>query len=219
MYSTISPLSESRVPPHGDDGKWSNYVIRPSPWIMELMPSWQAHVENVLRDRGSDAQNPRLVRVRKQTRRCRHHATTSSTLIGDLSCVELNTTRKKGKVVSQSHNCNWDRNVFYYICFKFEISSLRKNIHDDIREAFKEIYGLEMDNLGINKCISNIMCNSCRKMLNRWKKVKNREYIKYSIPTIWRRQRCKEDCFFYCNKIKGFNVKYKTKLYISVLHQ
>lgn len=32
----------------------------------------------------------------------------SSTLVGDLANVELNTTKKKGEVVSQSHNCDLD---------------------------------------------------------------------------------------------------------------
>lgn len=140
-----------------------------------------------------------------------------STLVGNLASVELNTTRKKGEVVSQSHNCDSDHNIFCYICSKFEISFLRKNIDDDIHETFKEIFGLEMDKLGINKWVPYIICNNCRKMLNHWKRDKNRKYIKYSSPMIWKPPRCKEDCFFCCNQIKGFNAKNKNKIiYISV---
>jgi len=119
----------------------------------------------------------------------------SSTLVGDLADVEFNTTRKKGKVVSQLHKCDLDHYIFCYICSKFEIKSLRKNIDDDIRETYKEIFGLEIDKLKINNYAPNIICNCCRKMLSCWKKDKNREDIKYSTPTIWKRPRCEEDCF------------------------
>ena len=115
------------------------------------------------------------------------------------------------------HYSEWNTAFSTYVYSKFEINSLRKNIHDDIRETFEEIFGLEMGKLGVNKWVPNIICNSCRKMLNRWKKDKNRDYIKYSIPNIWKHPRCKGDCFFCCTEIKGFNVKNKNKIvYISV---
>ncbi|XP_011058618.1 PREDICTED: uncharacterized protein LOC105148524 [Acromyrmex echinatior] len=64
-------LVATRAPPRGDGVQRSCLTIRRSPWVT---PSWQLNVEN-LRDRVSDTQNRRLVRVGKRTRRRRHQAT------------------------------------------------------------------------------------------------------------------------------------------------
>jgi len=80
---------------------------------------------------------------------------------------------------------------------------------------YKEIFDLEIDQH--NNWVPHIICNCCKKMLYRWKREKNREYIKYSIPAIWKYPRSEEDCFFCSNQMKGFNIKNKDKIvYISV---
>lgn len=68
-------VSASRAPPRGDGGQRSKPVIRLSPWITAVMPSWQAHRVSALRCRVSDAQYRRQVRVRKRARWRRHQAT------------------------------------------------------------------------------------------------------------------------------------------------
>ncbi|XP_011054745.1 PREDICTED: uncharacterized protein LOC105146287 [Acromyrmex echinatior] len=67
-------LVATRAPPRGDGVQRSCLTIRRSPWVTAIMPSWQLNVEN-LRDRVSDTQNRRLVRVGKRARRRRHQAT------------------------------------------------------------------------------------------------------------------------------------------------
>jgi len=79
-----------RAPLRGDGGQRSCLTIRQSPWVTAIMPSWQPHVI-VLRDRGSDPQNRRLVRVRKRAHRRRHQATVAwCTSMGNLAFVESN---------------------------------------------------------------------------------------------------------------------------------
>lgn len=126
----------------------------------------------------------------------------SSTLVGDLANVEYNTTRR---IHNPSHDCDSNRDVFCYICCKYEVSSLRKQIDDDIKGTYKEIFGLH---IGEHSWVPNIICNSCRIMLNRWKK--DKKAIKFSSPSEWNEPLCKEDCFFCLNKVSNnFNVKNK----------
>ena len=136
----------------------------------------------------------------------------SSTLVGD-------TTRKKDEVVSQSHNCDSDHNVFCYICSKFEESTLRKNMDDNIRETFKEIFSLEIDKLGIQKWVPNIICHSSRKMLNRWNNIR----IESISSTVFQRfgnvLAVKNIVSFVAMKSRVSTLKIKTKLFTSVLHQ
>ena len=72
-----------------------------------------------------------------------------------------------------------------------------------------------MGKLGINKWVPNIICNSIRKMLNRWKKDKNREYIKYSIRTICKRPRCKDgdSSLVFCTDVRGLINELKANCY------
>jgi len=49
-------------------------------------------------------------------------------------------------------------------------------------------------------------------MLYHWKRQKSKENIIFSIPTIWRNPDSTEECYFWLNEIKGFNIKNKKKI-------
>jgi len=100
----------------------------------------------------------------------------SSTLVGNLANVEYKTTRRK----SLSHDCDINRDVFCYICCKYEVRSLRKKIDDTIKIKYHEIFGLHISE---HPWVPNIICNACKVMLNRWEQNKN--VIKYSSPAEW----------------------------------
>ncbi|CAH0555185.1 unnamed protein product [Brassicogethes aeneus] len=80
----------------------------------------------------------------------------SSTLVGDLANVGYNTTRRSH---NSSHDFDSNRDVFCYICCKYEVNSLRKQIDDNIKVTYKEISGLH---IGEHSWVPNIIFNSCR---------------------------------------------------------
>jgi len=54
-------------------------------------------------------------------------------------------------------------------------------------------------------------------MFIKWKEEKNKQNIRFSVPTIWKRPSSESDCFYCCNKIQGYNSKNKSKIvYIKV---
>lgn len=129
----------------------------------------------------------------------------SSTLVGDLANVEYNTTRRSN---NPSHDCDSNRDVFCYICCKYEVSSLRKQIDDDIKVTYKEMFDLH---IGEHSWVPNIICNSCRLILIRWKK--DKKAITFSSPSEWNEPLRKEDCFFCSNKVsKNLNIKNKRNI-------
>jgi len=136
----------------------------------------------------------------------------SSTLVGDLATVESNATRKQRTGILPEHTCESEHNVFCRVYSKFEVSSLRKVIDDRIREIYKDIFGFNMDESGIGRWAPNIICNSCRKIFDRWSQNKNRQSVKFSRPAIWGRPSSIEDCFYCCNIIRGYSNKNKSKI-------
>jgi len=125
----------------------------------------------------------------------------SSTLVGNLANVEYKTTRRK----SLSHDCDINRDVFCYICCKYEVCSLRKKIDDTIKIKYHEIFGLHISE---HPWVPNIICNACKVMFNRWEQNKN--VIKYSSPAEWNKPLSKNDCFFCSNEVsKNFTTKNK----------
>jgi len=139
----------------------------------------------------------------------------SSALVGDLAVAEYKATRKKHNGPSSTHFCEKNRNCFCYICSKFEVTSMRKQIVEDIKKSY-EIFGLVMVQ-HIN-WVPTIICNSCRIMLNRWKKDKNIDFIKFSIPAKWNEPYNEKDCYFCSNEISGFTSKTKNKIiYTTVM--
>jgi len=127
-YFIVQSVSARRAPPRGDGGReLHRYPIK---WITAFMPSWQAQVGTKLRDRVSETQNRRLIRVRKGSQSSPNDR--SSILVDNLAKIEFNATRKQPKNVSQSHDCHANHDIFCYICSKFEVKSLRKTIDDDI---------------------------------------------------------------------------------------
>jgi len=93
---------------------------------------------------------------------------------------------------------------------------MRKQIDEDIKKSYEEIFGLVMVQ-HIN-WVPTIICNSCRVMLNRWKKDKNIDFIKFSIPAKWNEPYNEKDCYFCSNEISGFTSKTKNKIiYTTVM--
>jgi len=139
----------------------------------------------------------------------------SSIFVGDLADIESNATSTRPNKVQQSHNCDTSRDNFCYICSKFEVQSLRRQFNESFCDIYKEMFKMEVDQH--NSWVPRVICNSCRKMLLRWKSEKNRKNMKFSSPTIWKIPRNREDCYFCLNNISGLNSKNKHKfIYKSV---
>jgi len=197
--------SASRAPPRGDGGQRSMPVIRQSPWITACMADAR---KCITMQRNLGASVSAAGQGEKTGPQASSSSDRSSTLVGDLAAVESNVTRKQRTGILPEHTCESEHNVFCRS--KFEVSSLRKVIDDRIREIYKDIFGFNMDESG--RWAPNIICNSCRKIFDRWSQNQNRQSLKFSRPAIWSRPSSIEDCFYCCNIIRGYSNKNKSKI-------
>lgn len=126
----------------------------------------------------------------------------SSVTVGDLAVTEYRATRDSQIL----HKCGAEKNIFCYICAKFESKSNRRRITEYLANLYAECFG---KNVVYSEYAPNIICNSCRIMLPRWKEGKT---VKYKTPTIWNRPHLGSDCYFCNTNTSGFQNKIKSKI-------
>ena len=120
----ILRASASRAPPRGDGGQRSN----PAKSLDALDAVMAGALKRITRQ-GLGIPESAAGQGEKAGPQSSLSTDHSSTLVGDLANVEYNTTRRSH---NPSHDCDSNRDVFCYICCKYEVSSLRKKIDDDI---------------------------------------------------------------------------------------
>ncbi|EFN83310.1 hypothetical protein EAI_00026, partial [Harpegnathos saltator] len=82
--------------------------------------------------------------------------------------------------------CQKSSDTFCYICSKYEVSCLRKEINEEVKRLYENCFSRKLLHQETN-WVPHIICNSCRLMLYRSKNSKNQKYRRYSTPIIWKK--------------------------------
>ena len=93
------------------------------------------------------------------------------------------------------HDCHKNVNSFCYICTRYEVTSLRKKIDDEVSTLYKKCFGHKVLHQETN-WVPHIICNSCRLMLYRSRNSGFQKYCRFSTPAIWKQPLRMKDCYF-----------------------
>ena len=133
----------------------------------------------------------------------------SSLLVGDLANKEYDATRRIEDAAS--HFCGTDKNIFCYVCGKYEVSKYRRSMNKKCTDIYEKCYKKELSVQNSTFAPETICC-SCFNMLIRWDKTRNDKILKYTSPVIWSIPESEKDCYFCNTNVKGFNVKTKSQI-------